>query len=98
MHANAMRNILHGMGYNDITRHGFRSSFRNWSSECTNYAREVCEMVLSHDERKETERAYHHSDYLEKRRVLMKEWAAYATSRENGDLPQITAPSIVDVA
>ncbi len=98
MHANAMRNILHGMGYNDITRHGFRASFRNWSSECTNYPREVCEMVLAHDERKETEKAYHHSDYLEKRRVLMTEWAAYVTSLEGRDLQQGVALSITNVA
>lgn len=44
-------------------------------------------MVLAHDERKETEKAYHHSDYREKRRVLMTKWAAYVTSREGRDLP-----------
>lgn len=98
MHANAMRNILHGMGHSEITRHGFRSSFRNWSSECTNHPREVCEMVLAHDERKATERAYHHSDYLEKRRVLMTEWAAYVTSRQDRAVPQVAASSIEVVA
>lgn len=51
MHANAIRTLLHDMGYKQITRHGFRSSFRDWAGECTHYPREVCEMALAHDER-----------------------------------------------
>lgn len=79
MHANAVRTLLHGMGYEHITRHGFRSSFRDWAGECTHYPREVCEMALAHDERDQTEGAYSRSDFLEKRRSLMVDWARFAS-------------------
>ncbi len=77
MHANAVRTLLHAMDYKHITRHGFRSSFRDWAGECTNYPREVCEMALAHDERDQTEGAYSRTDFLDKRRALMSEWAHY---------------------
>jgi len=77
MHANGIRTLLHDMGHKDITRHGFRSSFRDWASECTHYPREVCEMALAHDERDQTEGAYSRSDFLEKRRALMADWAIF---------------------
>ena len=80
MHANAVRTLLHGMGYKHITRHGFRSSFRDWAGECTHYPREVCEMALAHDERDQTEGAYSRSDFLDKRRILMADWARFLTS------------------
>lgn len=80
MHANAIRTLLHGMEYKHITRHGFRSSFRDWAGECTNYPREVCEMALAHDERDQTEGAYSRSDFLDKRRALMIEWAKFLLS------------------
>lgn len=80
MHANAIRNLLHSLGHNDITRHGFRSSFRDWASEATHYPREVCELSLAHDERDQTEKAYSRTDFLEKRRALMADWASYCTS------------------
>lgn len=81
MHANAIRNLLHKLGHEDITRHGFRSTFRDWASECTNYPREVCELALAHDERGQTEAAYSRSNLLEKRRALMTDWASFCTSR-----------------
>ncbi|HBN9846905.1 TPA: integrase arm-type DNA-binding domain-containing protein [Pseudomonas aeruginosa] len=80
IHANAIRNLLHGLGHDDITRHGFRSSFRDWANECTHYPREVCELSLAHDERDQTEAAYSRSDFLEKRRLLMADWATYCIS------------------
>ncbi|MFC2971357.1 tyrosine-type recombinase/integrase [Azotobacter bryophylli] len=80
MHANAIRNLLHGLGHADVTRHGFRSSFRGWANERTNYPREICELALAHDERDQTEGAYSRSDLLEKRRALMADWARYATT------------------
>ena len=81
MNANAIRNLLHSIGHTDITRHGFRSSFRDWASECTHYPREVCEMALAHDERNQTEGAYSRSNFLDKRRALMQEWATYLTTK-----------------
>lgn len=80
MHVNAVRNLLHGMGHTEITRHGFRSSFRDWANERTHYPREVCELALAHDERSQTEAAYSRSDFIEKRRALMADWAAYCTT------------------
>ncbi|GAB3473968.1 tyrosine-type recombinase/integrase [Azotobacter salinestris] len=80
MHANAIRNLLHGLGHADVTRHGFRSSFRDWSGERTHHPREVCELALAHDERNQTEGAYSRSDFFEKRRALMAEWARFITS------------------
>jgi integrase len=77
MHANAIRTLLHGIGYKHITRHGFRSSFRDWAGECTHYPREICEMALAHDERDQTEGAYSRSDFLDKRRALMADWAQF---------------------
>ncbi len=77
MHANAVRTLLHELGYTQVTRHGFRSSFRDWAGECTNYPREVCEMALAHDERDQSEGAYSRTDFLDKRRDLMTDWANY---------------------
>lgn len=77
MHENAVRTLLHEMGHKSITRHGFRSSFRDWAGECTTYPREVCEMALAHDERDQTEGAYSRTDFLAKRRELMRDWARY---------------------
>lgn len=80
MHQNAIRNLLHGLGHDDVTRHGFRSTFRDWANERTHYPREVCELALAHDERDQTEGAYSRSDFIEKRRNLMADWARYATT------------------
>lgn len=77
MHANAIRTLLHGMGYEHITRHGFRYSFRDWADECTHYPRGVCEMALAHDERNQTEGAYSRPDVLDKRRALMTNWTNF---------------------
>lgn len=59
------------------TTHGFRSTFRDWAGDMTNFPREVCEQALAHVVSDETEAAYRRSDALAKRRRLMEEWAAY---------------------
>ncbi len=59
------------------TAHGFRSSFRMWAGEQTNYERVVCELALAHDIKSDTEAAYDRSDYGGKRRKLMQEWADF---------------------
>lgn len=61
-----------------ITAHGFRSAFRDWAAECTNYPREVCEMALAHTVKSKTEAAYRRGDLFEKRRKLMTAWQSYA--------------------
>lgn len=80
IHANAIRNLLHALGHTDITRHGFRSSFRDWASEMTDHPWEICEMALSHVARSKTEAAYMRSSLVEKRRGLMNDWAKFATT------------------
>jgi integrase len=59
------------------TAHGFRSTFRDWAGDCTNFPREVIEAALAHVVDSETERAYRRGDALEKRRKLMEAWAGY---------------------
>jgi integrase len=88
MHVNAVRSLLHSMGHTEITRHGFRSSFRDWANERTHYPREVCELALAHDERSQTEAAYSRSDFIDKRRALMADWGAYCTTQPAANVIQ----------
>ena len=57
--------------------HGMRSTFRDWAAELTDYPREIVELCLSHDDASKVERAYRHTDYLEKRRAVMSDWENY---------------------
>ena len=71
---------LRRMGRTDITAHGFRSSFRDWAAERTNFPRAVCEAALAHTLRDKTEAAYHRTDLFERRRDLMAAWSDFVTS------------------
>jgi integrase len=62
-----------------FTAHGFRSSFRDWAAECTNFPREICEMALAHTVSDKVEAAYRRSDLFEKRRALMADWEKYCS-------------------
>jgi integrase len=73
----AMLNLLNRMGHGDLTTHGFRSTFKDWARECTNFPNEVSEAALAHVIGDETEAAYARGDLLEKRRQLMADWATY---------------------
>lgn len=64
-----------------FTVHGFRSTFRDWVAEQTNYPGEVAEAALAHSISNKVEAAYRRTDYLEKRRGLMREWAEFCTSK-----------------
>ncbi|KZD23896.1 tyrosine-type recombinase/integrase [Tardiphaga robiniae] len=68
-----------------FTVHGFRSAFRDWASERTNFAREICEAALAHIVKDKTEAAYRRGDLFEKRRELMDTWAAFVASA-NADI------------
>ena len=57
--------------------HGFRSSFRDWTAECTDAPREVCELALAHVNSDRVEAAYRRTDLFDRRRELMRDWAAY---------------------
>jgi len=73
----AMLMMLRRMKVVDVTVHGFRSSFRDWAGDETNFPREVAEAALAHKVGDETERAYRRADAIEKRRKLMQSWANY---------------------
>jgi integrase len=64
----------------DATVHGFRSSFRDWAGDATDFPRELAEAALAHLVGDETERAYRRGDALKRRRELMEAWASYLGS------------------
>ena len=65
----------------NVTVHGFRSAFRDWCGEETDFPREVAEQALAHIVGNDVERAYRRGDALEKRRQLMEAWATYSAGR-----------------
>jgi len=73
----AMLALLKRMKRSDLTVHGFRSTFRDWAAERTNFQNEVIEMALAHAIGDKVEAAYRRGDLFEKRRRLMDLWAAY---------------------
>lgn len=77
----AMLMLLRRMGYGHVTVHGFRSTFRDWAAECTQFPNEVCEMALAHVIDDETEAAYRRGDLFERRRKLMAAWERYCASK-----------------
>jgi integrase len=77
----AMEMILRRMQIENATVHGFRSSFRDWAGNVSNFPREVVETALAHVIGDKAEQAYRRSDALEKRRKLMDQWAAYCAKR-----------------
>ncbi len=60
-----------------ITTPGFRSTFRDWAAEATNFLRELAEMALAHTIESKIEAAYRRGDLLEKRREMMEQWTAF---------------------
>ncbi len=74
------RKLLKQIGGADVTMHGFRSSFRDWCGDHTEFPREVAEAALAHAVGDATEQAYRRGTALEKRRALMQAWAAYCSS------------------
>jgi integrase len=69
-----MLRVLVKMRRPDLTVHGFRSTFRDWAAECTNFPREVCEAALSHAVGSKVEAAYRRGDLFKKRALLMAAW------------------------
>ncbi|WP_408589409.1 tyrosine-type recombinase/integrase [Novosphingobium sp.] len=74
----AMSMLLRRMGI-QATVHGFRSSFRDWASETTNFPNEVCEMALAHTIPGKAKAAYRRGDLFNKRCELMAAWAKYCS-------------------
>ncbi|SHJ24236.1 tyrosine-type recombinase/integrase [Wenxinia saemankumensis] len=77
----AFKPILRRMKREDVTVHGFRSSFRDWASECAHAPREVAEAALSHATGNSVEQAYARSDLFERRCLLMDRWGKYVAER-----------------
>ncbi len=73
----AMKMVLRRMRVEGATVHGFRSSFRDWAGNVTDFPREVTETALAHVIGDKAEQAYRRGDALDKRRKLMDAWAAY---------------------
>lgn len=72
--------VMRRMGLDQVP-HGFRSTFRDWTAERTNYPREVCEMALAHSIGNAVEAAYRRGDLFDKRRRLMEEWAKFCDTK-----------------
>ena len=74
-----MSAVLKRMGVK-ATVHGFRSSFRDWCGDYTNYPRDLAEQCLAHEADDPVEAAYRRGDALERRREIMREWAGFLGS------------------
>jgi integrase len=70
----------------EATVHGFRSSFRDWAGDMTNFPREIAEAALAHSVGNEVEQAYRRSTALVKRTKLMEAWAAYVARPQTGNV------------
>jgi len=84
----AFKALFGRMKIEDITQHGFRSSFRDWCSEAARADREIAEAALAHVVGSKTERAYARSDHFDRRRDLMDAWARFATG-QTGQVVQL---------
>ena len=87
----AMASVLRRMGRDDITVHGFRSTFRDWAEQ-TNYPNEVVEMALAHAVSDKVEAAYRRGDLLEKRRRLMADWATFCNAPKAAERSDTVVP------
>lgn len=66
----------------DCVTHGFRSTFRDWAGDRTNYPRDLAEAALAHALNNEVEAAYRRGDALEKRREMMEAWAGFIGEKQ----------------
>jgi integrase len=80
LHNTTFLKLLRRMKRDDLTAHGFRSTFRTWAAERTNFPREVIEAALAHTIGNKVEAAYQRGDMFEKRRRLMEAWANFCTT------------------
>ena len=78
----ALLMLLRRMGHADLTAHGFRSTFRDWTADRTHYPREVVEAALAHTIANKVEASYRRSDLFDKRQPLMADWAVFATTHK----------------
>jgi integrase len=81
--------LLHHMGHDNLTTHGFRSTFRDWASEQTSFPSRIAEAALAHVVGDKTEAAYQRGHLLEKRRLLMQAWADYCARVKSAKVVQM---------
>lgn len=74
----ALTAVMRRMGRSEVP-HGFRSTFRDWAAERTNYPRDIAEMALAHTISNAVEAAYRRGDMFEKRRDMMEAWADFVS-------------------
>ena len=86
MSSMTMLMLLRRMKRDDLTAHGFRSTFSDWAAERTAYPREVGEMALAHAVENKVEAAYRRGDLFEKRRKLMEAWAGFCATGVAGSV------------
>lgn len=75
-----MLSVLKRMQRPDLTVHGFRSTFRVWAAERTDYKDQLVELALAHSVGSAVVEAYQRSDLFERRRALMHDWAIWCKS------------------
>ena len=83
--------LLRRMTRDDLTAHGFRSTFSDWAAERTAYPREVVEMALAHAVENKVEAAYRRGDLFDKRRKLMDAWAGFCAAPTGGKVVSLRA-------
>lgn len=72
-----MLKVLRDMKVKDATVHGLRSTFTDWVAECTNVPKEVASKALAHRIPNAVEAAYRRTDFFDRRRALMNDWANF---------------------
>jgi integrase len=77
MSPNALLALLKRMKRTDVTVHGFRSAFRDWVGEATNFPNDAAELALAHKVADKVEAAYRRGTMFNKRRLMMESWAGY---------------------
>lgn len=87
----ALLMLLRRMEVEGVTVHGFRSSFRDWAAEQTNFPREVIEAALAHAPTDKVEAAYLRTDHFEKRRLLLAAWGRYCTADTTANVVPLRA-------
>jgi integrase len=89
----ALLMTLRRMGLSNLTTHGFRSTFRDWAAERSDFPAEVAEMALAHVVGDKVEAAYRRGDLFEKRRQIMEAWARFCATppRAGGKVISIKA-------
>lgn len=86
-----MTKLLRDDGIMNVTVHGFRSAFTDWAAETTDFPKEVADKALAHKLPNRVEAAYRRTDFFNKRRDLMAQWAAYLDAA-----PAYAAETILD--